>query len=174
MAQLLKLGSDDSDSTFSPFETQFRRRIWWTLCWLEKRCAEDIAEPTSIMTWGSACSLPIKICDNDLCSRGSLPVPRVGLADNTFCLMRFEVLKLFFKLHRMKPDPTIRDERQRQENLVHLKEVLLNETKARLEEDVLQYCSDTRPFDWLVMHFVQAVMVSTGLCLNVCLIRINR
>lgn len=77
----------------------------------------------------------------------------------TFCLMRFEMLKLFFDLFSLRPDGAIRDSNQRHNSLTCRKDLMLAETRSRLQTLYLQHCSCTRPFDWLIMTFSQGFLV---------------
>lgn len=143
------------------------------ISWLEKRCAEDVAaQPASIMTW-SECPFPLNVNDDDLDPAAlHFPQPRSGVTDMTFCLLRFEMLKLFFELFNMRPDNSVTGSQQRQNSLDARKDDLLSATKNRLQYLYLQHCSATRPFDWLVMTFAEGFIVSatfrmTSLMLNV-------
>lgn len=161
MAQLLQLGTDNISLSLSPLETELRKRIWWTLCWLEKQCAEDLASrPASILVW-SQCSLPLNINDYDVNADDSeMPRPRTGITDMTFCLIRFEVLKLFFDITKVKPDKTTSEPLQVQVNLACEKGNLLANGKAKLDSNYLMHCNNTRSFDWLTKTFVEVLLVS--------------
>lgn len=160
MAQLLNLGKGEQDPNYSPLETELRKRVWWTLCWLEKQCAEDLAtQKASIMTW-SVCSLPLNINDDDLDPDSlEMPQPRIGVTDMTFCLLRTEMLKLFFDLLSLKGNATVKDSAQRRANIAYKKERIFVDGKSRLEKLYLNHCSNTRPFDWLIINFVEALLV---------------
>ena len=161
MAQLLNLGSDEYSENLSPWEIELRRRAWWTLCCLEKRCAEDAASrPASIMDM-SNCSLPLNVNDDDLDPAAfTSPIVRSGITDMTFCLMRFEMLRLFLDIFGTKPDATIVDLTQRQISLNFRKETVLGITRVRLDKDCLRYCNNSRPFDWFIRTFTEGFLVS--------------
>lgn len=161
MAQLLQMGSDEASILLSPLDIELRRRIWWLLVTLEKQCAEElVSQPASIMAW-SSCSYPLNVNDDDLDPQATdLPQPRSGITDMSFLLMRFEMLSLFGKLIKMKPDLTVSDPGERRIRLAIKKEAMLVENRSRLDKLYLQHCSMTRPFDWTIITFAEAFLVS--------------
>lgn len=157
MAQVLGIDSDVENNRSTPFDQQMRRRLWWTLCWLEIKYAEDRQSlPNSITDWSDV-EYPLDLNDTDI-SVGSVhsPQPRVGYTDMTLCLVRFEISRLFCNLSIIpqQEDPTT----------IHVKmAAILEETRTRIEANHLAYCDRSRPFDRFVLNMSEMLLVSTSL-----------
>ncbi|KIH93197.1 hypothetical protein SPBR_02264 [Sporothrix brasiliensis 5110] len=87
-------------STLSPFEIEMRRRLFWALCILDMRCAEDQGTDLTILEQGVDTLPPLNINDTDISPEStSLPPSRVGATDMTFALIRFEICRVARRLH---------------------------------------------------------------------------
>ncbi|CAK7236442.1 hypothetical protein SBRCBS47491_009638 [Sporothrix bragantina] len=87
-------------SNLSPFETEMRRRLFWALCILDMRCAEDQGTDLTILEQGVDTLPPLNINDNDISPEStSLPPVREGATDMTFALIRFEICRVARRLH---------------------------------------------------------------------------
>ncbi|KFH46474.1 hypothetical protein ACRE_027320 [Hapsidospora chrysogenum ATCC 11550] len=87
LGQALNLHRDGDGSRFSPFEAEMRRRLWYFICTLDIRGAEDrgsdaILTPTSYNT-----ILPTNIDDDDFGPDSAGPLtPKPTPADNVICI----------------------------------------------------------------------------------------
>ena len=87
-------------SNLSPFEIEMRRRLFWALCILDMRCAEDQGTDLTILEQGVDTLPPLNINDSDISPEStSLPVAREGATDMTFALIRFEICRVARRLH---------------------------------------------------------------------------
>ncbi|KAL1304901.1 hypothetical protein AAFC00_003819 [Neodothiora populina] len=163
MAQLLHMDGKEVEEGVSILEMELRRRIWWTLVWLEKLCAEDLmSQPASIMTW-SRCPFPLNVNDDDLDAEArNHPHARNEVTEMTFCLLRFEMLKLFFDISKPRLDIAI-DDIVQQGGIADQRVVVLSETRRRITDKYLQHCKSTRPFDWLVLTFAEVFLCKAEL-----------
>ena len=93
MAQALGLQRDgDHLQSLTPYETEMRRRVWWALCMLDVRAAEDLGSEYLIAQGSFDTKMPLNINDVDIepgLSQG--PVAHEGLTDMTFSLVSFEM-----------------------------------------------------------------------------------
>lgn len=87
-------------SNLSPFEIEMRRRLFWALCILDMRCAEDQGTDLAILEQGVDTLPPLNINDTDISPEStSLPPSREGATDMTFALIRFEICRVARRLH---------------------------------------------------------------------------
>ncbi|CAK7207668.1 hypothetical protein SEUCBS139899_010479 [Sporothrix eucalyptigena] len=87
-------------TNLSPFETEMRRRLFWALCILDMRCAEDQGTDLTILEQGVDTMPPLNINDTDISPEStSLPPSRDGATDMTFALIRFEICRVARRLH---------------------------------------------------------------------------
>ncbi|CAK7210185.1 hypothetical protein SCUCBS95973_000693 [Sporothrix curviconia] len=87
-------------SNLSPFETEMRRRLFWALCILDMRCAEDQGTDLTILEQGVDTMPPLNINDADISPDSTeLPTAREGATDMTFALIRFEICRVARRLH---------------------------------------------------------------------------
>ncbi|PSR97230.1 fungal-specific transcription factor domain-domain-containing protein [Coniella lustricola] len=76
----------------TPLEIEMRRRLFWGLCILDLRSAEDQGTELTITDKMFDTELPLNINDSDLSEETKeLPQPRQGVTDMTFSLIRYEV-----------------------------------------------------------------------------------
>lgn len=84
------------DGTFlpglTPLEIEMRRRLFWALCILDLRSAEDQGTDLTIVERTFDTELPLNINDSDISEETKvLPPSRQGASDMTFSLIRYEI-----------------------------------------------------------------------------------
>lgn len=84
------------DGTFlpglTPLEIEMRRRLFWALCILDLRSAEDQGTELTIVERTFDTELPLNINDSDISEdTKELPPSRQGASDMTFSLIRYEI-----------------------------------------------------------------------------------
>lgn len=84
------------DGTFlpglTPLEIEVRRRLFWALCILDLRSAEDQGTDLTIVERTFDTELPLNINDSDLSEETKeLPPTRQGASDMTLSLIRYEI-----------------------------------------------------------------------------------
>ena len=86
----------------TPLEIEMRRRLFWALCILDLRAAEDQGTDLTIVDRTFDTELPLNINDNDLTPETTeMPQPRQGSTDMTFSLIRYQICGLARRLHTM-------------------------------------------------------------------------
>ncbi|EFX01037.1 c6 zinc finger domain containing protein [Grosmannia clavigera kw1407] len=89
--------------SLSPFEVEMRRRLFWAICIIDMRSAEDLGTDLSILEHGFDTQLPLNINDSDISPESTtLPPPRKGATDVTFALIRYEILSVVRRMHVMQ------------------------------------------------------------------------
>lgn len=141
-------------SNLSPFDIEMRRRLWWAICVLDLRAAEDQGTDLTIAERTYDTQFPMNINDSDITPEMKhFPPARTGTTDMTFSLLRYEILSLARKLYVaasvMAPCPKdamlSMDERER----------LLLAMKDGVEEKYLRHCAAK---DSSLLHWVAALI----------------
>ena len=160
IAQLMDLPWDGSRFKLPPFETEMRRRLWWTLCSIESRYAEENGfQPASAGHW-SETSFPLNVDDEDLHPEATeAPQPRVGCTDMTFPLISFEIVSLISRINNVQSSGDGDGAESDSDRVVQKKVDMVEECQARLDANYIQYCSNSRPFDWMTIFFARLLLV---------------
>jgi hypothetical protein len=99
LAQGLGLHRDGTHLKLSPFDTEMRRRLWWSLCTLDLRCAEEMGTDPAINDATSDTNLPSKIDDADISPESTeFPPERDGPSEMAMPLVRFEICSVCRRL----------------------------------------------------------------------------
>ena len=139
IAQSLGLHRDGSKFGLSPFDTEMRRRLWWQVCILDTRAAEDHGSEPSIVDHLFDTEVPLNIDDCDLDPDATeAPVPKSGLTEMTFCLIRFEICTLIRKFNHFPPGKNSCP-KMGPELTVNDRERMIQEFSDRVEINFLQY-----------------------------------
>lgn len=99
IAQGLGLHRDGTHFGLPPFEVEMRRRVWWTLCSLDMRGAEEAGTDLTIVNRTFDTEFPRNIDDEDISPESrEMPVGREGLTDMAVALVRHETIALCRRL----------------------------------------------------------------------------
>jgi hypothetical protein len=163
IAQSLGLHRDGTKFGLSPFDTEMRRRLWWQICVLDVRAAEDHGSDPSIMDQSFDTELPLSINDIDLDPDATEPpVPRPGVSEMTFCLIRYEIGHLSRKLSYIPPGQGPGRDKALSLTLED-KERIIKETADHLEEKYLQYCENAGPLYWVAATVARLIIAKMTL-----------
>ncbi len=163
LARALGLHRDGTVFGLSPFDTEMRRRLWWSLCVLDLRAAEDFGTDPTILEQTYDTAMPLNINDEDITpGMTEFPPSRVGCSEMTFCLLRYEVASAIRHLDYVPPGQGTCHEIAATLSLQQ-KEKLIEATNKRLEERYLQYCDMTIPLHWVTATVGRLVMAKLWL-----------
>lgn len=99
LATKLGLHRDGSAFNLPPFEVELRRRLWWQICILDVRTAEDNGSDPCIFQQSFNTNFPLNVDDSNLNSgMSATPTEAVGRTDMLFSLQRFEISYAIRKL----------------------------------------------------------------------------
>ncbi|KAI0151537.1 hypothetical protein GGR57DRAFT_470599 [Xylariaceae sp. FL1272] len=101
IAQSLGLQRDGTHfAGLTPFDIEMRRRLWWAICVLDLRSAEDQGSELIVVERTYDTQFPLNVNDEDLSpDMTELPRERSGPTDMSFCLIRYELCALSRKFH---------------------------------------------------------------------------
>ncbi|KAF7592559.1 hypothetical protein BBP40_012719 [Aspergillus hancockii] len=138
-----------------------RRRLWWQICTLDVRTAEDHGCERSILESSFNTKLPLNINDTSLdANMGKLPQSQSGRTEMSYSLVRFEgshfVRRMVFpnRYCRNNSYPLL-DETQK------CKEI--DKFKERIETQYLSYCDTRVPLDFITAASTRLILVKLKL-----------
>lgn len=166
MAQLIGLDRDPG-TKFKPLEAELRRRLWWHICGLESRTAEEGVARTTSITERSSVQLPANLNDVDLDPRGTKPpLPREGVTETTFVRLRWEVMHMVRRIWLAKKEKGFDGQTRSAEKVLAEQREIFEQTRSRLDRDYSQHMHKTRPFDWMCLCFLEGMLTKTKLLID--------
>ncbi|USW51630.1 Putative zn(2)-C6 fungal-type DNA-binding domain-containing protein [Septoria linicola] len=162
-AQLIKL-EEEPDGRYPPFEVEYRRRLWFHLCGLESRTAEEGGARKHTVLKGKTVEIPRNLNDCDLDPKMKItPESREGVTDSTFPILRFEVHRLVFGIWNVRggaPAGTPPEDITRQQQSFY------EESLKRLQRVYMRYLNLSRPYDWLCDNFLEGMLAKARLLIK--------
>ncbi|KAI4163671.1 MAG: hypothetical protein LQ342_002705 [Letrouitia transgressa] len=166
IAQALDLHRDDSSASLSPFNTELRRRLWWQICLLDGRAAEDRGSDPMILEQAYNTMMPSNINDEDIDpDKDSEIVNKEGYTETTFCLICHEVSVTIRQLNYVPPGLNSGLMIDTLPSLAE-KERLVSECHQRLEQKYLRYCDISIPFSWATVMVTRMIMARMWLVVH--------
>lgn len=159
MAQLIDL-HEEPGNNYLPFEAEMRRRLWWHICGLESRAAEEgVARQTSIMEDRNV-RIASNLNDIDLDPKmKETPAPRPGVADTSFLVMRLEIVTLAHRLWTIKKRFKLEGRMEETAAIQQEQRAALTDFRSKVKKDLLDFCDVSRRYDWLIVMFYEAMSV---------------
>ncbi|KAI1418136.1 fungal-specific transcription factor domain-containing protein [Hypoxylon sp. FL1857] len=135
ISRAMGLHRDGSLFNLSPFETELRRRLWWHLCLLDWRAAEDAGLEVAITPSTFDTKMPLNINDDDMEKTSFGLCASHGYTEMTFALVRYEAWSLIASwntrdLFHLREDPAEIDEKKR----------ALERLSTHLDNTYLRFC----------------------------------
>ncbi|KZL80568.1 fungal specific transcription factor domain-containing protein [Colletotrichum incanum] len=164
IAQGLGIHRDGTNFDLPPFETEMRRRLWWAICTLDLRSAEELGSDLTIIDRSFDTELPSNINDSDI-EPGMTEVPksRRGKTDCAVSLVRYEICALSRRLHTAGSAMAGVCPRDASSSLED-RERMLIEVYDRVEDKILQHCfTDDDPLFWMAAMIARVIMAKMSL-----------
>ncbi|WYZ44617.1 hypothetical protein EsH8_VII_001053 [Colletotrichum jinshuiense] len=164
IAQGLGIHRDGTNFNLPPFETEMRRRLWWAICTLDLRSAEELGSDLTIIDRSFDTELPSNVNDSDI-EPGMTEVPksRLGRTDCAVSLVRYEICSLSRRLHTVGSAMAGVCPRDASSSLAE-RERMLIEVYDRVEEKFLQHCfTDDDPLFWMAAMIARVIMAKMSL-----------
>ncbi|KAJ8105374.1 hypothetical protein ONZ43_g7450 [Nemania bipapillata] len=165
IAQSLGLHRDGSHfDNLSPFDIEMRRRLWWAICVLDLRSAEDQGCELTVVERSFDTRFPLNVNDSDISPEMTeFPPERIGSTDMTFCLIRYEICGLSRRVHAaasgMSPCP-----KESQVTLEEHEDKLI-EMYEHIDKKYLKPCPDkeTDLLNWVSATIARLIMSKMSL-----------
>lgn len=151
----------------SVFEIEMRRRLWWAICVLDLRSAEDQGTELTINDTACDTQLPLNINDSDIDPDSQIyPRAREGPTDLTFCLIRYEICNLARRLHSMTTAMSASCQRDLS-TTVEQREAMLAEVYQRVETKYLRNVAtvEENPMFWVAATISRLILAKMTLML---------
>ncbi|EME43574.1 hypothetical protein DOTSEDRAFT_54348 [Dothistroma septosporum NZE10] len=158
--------NEDPEGRFPPYETELRRRLWYHLCGLENRTAEESGTRSASLMQDHNVQIPSNFNDRDLdpCMTEA-PRPRLGVTEMTFPLLRFEVHRFIFGLVLIRRQQSAK--RAGVEAIQHDQNEFLEQVRSRLQSQYIVYLHPSRPYDWMCLQFIQGMLIKAQMMIDV-------
>lgn len=143
LATGLGLHRDGTNFGLTPFETEMRRRLWWHVCIIDLRAAEDHGTDPMINDAMYDTKMPLNINDDDISPDSkTFPPERAEFTDMTFTLIRCQVSTVYRRLNYMQSglgsdSPSLEERRK-----------IVEEWHNMLNEKYIRHCDMQIPFQW--------------------------
>ena len=152
IGQGMGLHRDGMGLGLSPFETEFRRRIWWQIVVLEGRSAE-LSGSGRFGNLSLADTLaPTNVNDEDLYPEMTEPpVPQTRPTEMVSVLLRIELVMFFLDKHRQRTLTDFENLRLVEDwnTSAEERDATMNELEQRLEDKFLKYCDPSVPIQFM-------------------------
>ena len=148
-----------------PFDVEMRRRLWWVLCLLDVRSAEEQGTELIIAEKSHDTRLPLNVNDSDLDpDMTDFPEERQGATDMSFSLIRYEICTFATTMHIAAASITSSQNLDLQTSAQE-KEQLLKQVFDRVENKYLRGSSskDTNLLHWVASLIARLIMAKLGL-----------
>lgn len=166
MAQGLGIHRDGTKFALAAFEVEMRRRLWWAICTLDLRSAEEAGTALIISNSSFDTMLPLNINDTDISpEKKEAPTPRDGRSDCSICLVRYEVCAVSRRLYFASTEPRPADADTVGLNLEE-REKMLIDVKNRVERKFLRCQAFTEDsLGWMVAIIARLILAK--ICLAI-------
>ena len=165
VSQALGLHRDGTHfPNLSPFEVEIRRRVFWAVCVLDLRSAEDQGTDLTVMDGLYDTQAPLNINDADISPESTeLPKARDGPTDMTFSLIRYEICSVARRLH-MASCPIDSNLFRDSASTLEEREALLLEVHRRVEETYLKSPDiESKPMFWTAANIARLIVAKMRL-----------
>ncbi|KAL4820349.1 fungal-specific transcription factor domain-containing protein [Aspergillus spinulosporus] len=170
IAQGLGLHRDGKRFGLSPFETETRRRLWWSIYLLDSRVSEYRGIGAQITEDSYDTCLPLNIDDEDISPESiNDPEERPGFTGMTFCLVRCEMTVRYRRLNLQRNAQRASSSKAGFGETSQLSQYLqeLGQIHIHLQERYLQYCDTSIPLQWVTATVIRLALARSWLIAHV-------
>jgi hypothetical protein len=159
-----KLHRDGLELDIPPFEVEMRRRLWWQICILDVRTAEDNGSDPHILSTSFTTRLPSNVNDASLHpDMSEMPEANHGRTEMSFTLVRFEgsnfARRIVFSdefCHENSYDILTASE----------KCVAINKFREQIEQQYLSKLDKSIPLDFITAASIRLILVKLKLTVS--------
>ena len=158
------LGLDLEKTNHTPFETELRRRIWYSIGILDLQATFDIGSHSALAGGAVFRALPLHINDADISPTDlTPPCVRYGFTEMTFCSATHDMLRYMKKMIHVPLDfegnPLMQQDWAQRHAIVE-------ECAHNLQEKYLKYCNSDEPFQLFTRIVCEAMVVTMRLLIR--------
>ncbi|PWY72353.1 hypothetical protein BO70DRAFT_389413 [Aspergillus heteromorphus CBS 117.55] len=165
LAQGLGLHRDGMNFGLKPFETEMRRRLWWHICLLDIRAAEDHGSDAQIHERLYDTRLPLNINDDDITpDMTEPPTEHVGWTEMTFCLIRCDITVAVRRVSYACPNGHFAAS-IRQINPDNCGQ-LIRSINNRIEDRYIKHCDMNIPIQWVCATIGRLILTKLWLVVH--------
>lgn len=148
----------------TPLEIEMRRRVFWALCILDLRSAEDQGTDLTIVSQTYDTEFPLNINDSDISEESTeLPQPREGATDLTFSLTRYEICALARRLHTMSSALAVSCPRDAASSLEERESMLRSIYESVESKYFKESVSSRNPILWTAANIARVIVAKMTL-----------
>ncbi|KAK4239317.1 fungal-specific transcription factor domain-containing protein [Achaetomium macrosporum] len=164
LSQALGLHRDGSHfPNLTPFQVEMRRRLFWAVCVLDLRSAEDQGTDLTIVDRTFDTQIPLNINDADISPDSPrLPEPREGTTDMAFSLIRYEICALSRRMHAV-PSGVAPSAYPDACKSLEEREALLTEVYQRVQNRLLKDRDSSNPLYWVASNVTKIIVAKMTL-----------
>jgi hypothetical protein len=159
------LGLDLEKTNHTPFETELRRRIWYSISILDLQATFDIGSHSPLAGGALFRAAPLHINDADISPGDLTPPPNVRYAftEMTFCSATHDMTRYMRKMIHVPLDFEGRPLMQQDWAQRH---AIVEECARDLHEKFLKYCNSDEPFQLFTRIVCEAMIVTMRLLIR--------
>ncbi|KAL8900333.1 MAG: hypothetical protein Q9207_005748, partial [Kuettlingeria erythrocarpa] len=169
LAQSLGIHRDGEQFDLAPFETEMRRRLWWSLIHMDMRASEEHGTDPTIFEQSFDTRFPLNVNDDDIYpSMKEAPSEHEGATEMTFDLIRFTVSTTARRIMFTPPGSTVPPKCAGKTNVFSLehKERLVEELHQHVEKKYLRHCDMKIPLHWVAKTVLRLVLAKMWLIIH--------
>ncbi len=158
MAQYLGLQRDGSHFPhLTPFEMEMRRRVWWAICMLDLRAAEDQGMDMTIAQGTFDTKIPLNLNEMDIDPETKqMPPERHGITDMSFCRTSAGMTEIMRQMTANSAENSVAglEEQDR----------MLNQIYQNFEQQYLQHTTESASITyWVAVTVTRLIMAKMTL-----------
>lgn len=165
IAVTLGLHRDPTNFGLSPFDTEVRRRLFWSICNVDVRLSEDFGADPIIFEHTFDTRYPLNISDSDFHPDMGPMQDKEGITEMTFSLIRYEVAEAVRKI-TYAPPAVGKSAMKFQPVSIQDKERWIEECHQHLEEKYLRFCDMNQPIHWVICTVARLILAKMWLTVN--------
>ncbi|KAK5736328.1 hypothetical protein LTR17_007492 [Elasticomyces elasticus] len=168
MAQMIGLHEDPSaNANIKPFDAELRRRLWWHICGLETRAAEETTGRAKSIQEGRNVRFPANLNDDDLTPNATeMPQARKGRTDMSWVLMRWEIQYLTLRVAGVRKLVEPDGQPLNNEIVGARQRYIFEETSQRLESEYSQHLHKSRPLDLMALAQYECIFLKVKMMIE--------
>ena len=159
IAGTMGMARDGSTLNLPPFETEIRRRLWWTMVHLDARMSEMVGQDADLIVQKHDVKVPSNVNDSDLWpSMTRYPEDRAAATELVYVNFRSTLSAFLTSLPGIRGPGTTWKRLAAEGTPKEQKLEVVQSLEDRLWNDIVQYCDRGVPLQLFTMNSIDTVM----------------